>query len=483
MSLEPGRHRHSSWPLPRSSRLPGRRRHRHRARSTACWSSSSQGSPPGPARRRASPARRLRRPAPARARRDQGRHDGRDDPARRPGHLRPAGRRRCCASSPTRRCGPANAPDRPTPTAAATTACAGWSGPAALLGSVPTYALLASRYLAVTGHRRARSAPSPSPRGTGPCATRRAVDRARRSTCDGYAPVAMISTPLRVLDCARPVNGAAAVLVSDRLRSATAADLRARHGSRPPGAAPARAGRVVVRRRRPRRRRRAGQAGLRPRRHRRGRALRPVQRRHPVPARGVRLRQARQRRRRGAGRRRSRPGGPLPTNTGGGQLSGFYLQGMTPLIEAIEQLRGTGGARQVAGASTAFVGGIGGRMDHHACARSWRRRPHDRRLARSSRLALAPEHRRGRRRSHRCMPAAARGELALPFCAACDRAARTRAAGLRPLRRHRRRAGARSSRTGSCTPRPSCTGASRADRRDRALPGPRRRGRPAATGS
>jgi hypothetical protein len=59
-------------------------------------------------------------------------------------------------------------------------------------------------------------------------------------------------------------------------------------------------------------------------------------------------------------------GGTLPTNTGGGQLSGFYLQGMTPLAEALVQLRGTGGGRQVPGASTALVGGIGGRIDHHA---------------------------------------------------------------------------------------------------------------------
>jgi acetyl-CoA acetyltransferase len=59
-------------------------------------------------------------------------------------------------------------------------------------------------------------------------------------------------------------------------------------------------------------------------------------------------------------------GGALPTNTGGGQLSGFYLQGMTPLAEAVIQLRGDGAGRQVPGATTALVAGIGGRVDHHA---------------------------------------------------------------------------------------------------------------------
>ena len=41
------------------------------------------------------------------------------------------------------------------------------------------------------------------------------------------------------------------------------------------------------------------------------------------------------------------PGGDLPTNTGGGQLSSFYLWGMTPLSEAVIQVRGQGGERQV----------------------------------------------------------------------------------------------------------------------------------------
>ena len=41
------------------------------------------------------------------------------------------------------------------------------------------------------------------------------------------------------------------------------------------------------------------------------------------------------------------PGGALPTNTGGGELSSFYLWGMTPLSEGVIQGRGEGGARQV----------------------------------------------------------------------------------------------------------------------------------------
>lgn len=61
------------------------------------------------------------------------------------------------------------------------------------------------------------------------------------------------------------------------------------------------------------------------------------------------------------------PGGKLPVNTGGGHLSGFYLQGMTPLSEAVIQARGAGGARQAVRNDLILVSGNGGCLDYHAC--------------------------------------------------------------------------------------------------------------------
>jgi len=60
------------------------------------------------------------------------------------------------------------------------------------------------------------------------------------------------------------------------------------------------------------------------------------------------------------------PGGSLPTNTGGGQLSGYYMWGMTPLSEAVIQARGDGGERQVAKRDVILVSGNGGILDHHS---------------------------------------------------------------------------------------------------------------------
>jgi acetyl-CoA acetyltransferase len=60
------------------------------------------------------------------------------------------------------------------------------------------------------------------------------------------------------------------------------------------------------------------------------------------------------------------PTGKLPLNTGGGQLSGYYMWGMTPLSEAIIQARGGGGARQSAAHDIVLVSGNGGVLDHHS---------------------------------------------------------------------------------------------------------------------
>jgi acetyl-CoA acetyltransferase len=237
-----------------------------------------------------------------------------------------------------------------------------------VLGSVPTYALLASRYLAirdgcpddlcaVTCTARAWAVGNPN-----------AVARTPLTSDDYYASP-MVSSPLRILDCARPVNGGGAVVVSRDDRAAGAAH--------PP---------VYVR----------GMGQCHPMRRRR------------APGEswfGGDVRDAVDATLEMAGRRRAdidalqlydpfsvvtlclledygfcqpgeagalvregvtAPGGSQPTNTGGGQLSAFYLQGITPLAEGVIQVRGAGGERQVPGASTVFVAGIGGRIDHHA---------------------------------------------------------------------------------------------------------------------
>lgn len=51
--------------------------------------------------------------------------------------------------------------------------------------------------------------------------------------------------------------------------------------------------------------------------------------------------------------------GAIPSNTGGGQISGFYAAGFTPIIEAVKQLRGEAGATQVKNAATALTSGHG----------------------------------------------------------------------------------------------------------------------------
>jgi len=64
------------------------------------------------------------------------------------------------------------------------------------------------------------------------------------------------------------------------------------------------------------------------------------------------------------------PGGRLPVNTNGGGLSCVHpgMYGIFALIEAVRQLRGEGGDRQVAGARTALAHGNGGTLSSQATA-------------------------------------------------------------------------------------------------------------------
>jgi acetyl-CoA acetyltransferase len=62
------------------------------------------------------------------------------------------------------------------------------------------------------------------------------------------------------------------------------------------------------------------------------------------------------------------PGGSLPCNTGGGQLSSYYMWGFTPLSEGVIQARGQGGERQADEHDHVLVSGNGGVLNFHSTA-------------------------------------------------------------------------------------------------------------------
>ncbi len=49
------------------------------------------------------------------------------------------------------------------------------------------------------------------------------------------------------------------------------------------------------------------------------------------------------------------PGGRIPTNTGGGSMSGSYMQGWSQITEAVRQLRGDAGSRQIEGLNASLT--------------------------------------------------------------------------------------------------------------------------------
>ena len=67
---------------------------------------------------------------------------------------------------------------------------------------------------------------------------------------------------------------------------------------------------------------------------------------------------------------RTGPGGTLPMNTNGGGLSYCHpgMYGLLLIVEAVRQLRGECGERQVAGAEVALVHGNGGVLSSQCTA-------------------------------------------------------------------------------------------------------------------
>lgn len=67
---------------------------------------------------------------------------------------------------------------------------------------------------------------------------------------------------------------------------------------------------------------------------------------------------------------RTAPGGPVPMNTNGGGLSYAHpgMYGLLLVVEAVRQLRGEGGERQVPGAEVALVHGNGGVLSSQCTA-------------------------------------------------------------------------------------------------------------------
>lgn len=242
----------------------------------------------------------------------------------------------------------------------------GWEREIGFLGAAPAFALVAARYMTRFGAR-------PEDFGAWAIAEREWAMRNPRAflrkplSIEDYLASRPIARPLRMLDCAYPVNGAVAFIVG----KAESADQGARppvyihgmgqghagcpaFGDREPefdnGAATA--GRIAYE-----------MAGVGPA------DVSSAQFYAPFTCAGIVALENYGFCKRGEGAAfvaagNIAPGGTLPVNTGGGMLSGFYLQGATSLSEAVIQTRGEGGERQVAN-DVVLATGLGGRQEHH----------------------------------------------------------------------------------------------------------------------
>lgn len=252
--------------------------------------------------------------------------------------------------------------------ASALTGIDGWEAGYGLFGPVGAYALAARRYMAVYGVTEQHL-------GAYAVACRRWAQLNPRAflreplTMETYLASRMIVEPFRLLDCAYPVNGGAAVIVTSIDRATALA--------RPPvyvhGMGQGHAGAPAMRGYEPELAT-GGEAA--------GHSAYAMAGIHPRDVSACQFYDAFSysalvaledyglcaRGEAGAFvlEGRTAPGGTLPVNTGGGQLSGFYLQGMTPVSEAVIQARGEGGARQTARNDILLVNGSGGRLEYHA---------------------------------------------------------------------------------------------------------------------
>lgn len=238
-----------------------------------------------------------------------------------------------------------------------------------VFGAPVQYALMASRYLHETGgteHDLANVTRSNRQwAAINPAAFQRQV-----LTIDEYLATRYVSTPLRLVDCAFPVNGSAAVVVAS---SAVAAGTRAMpvvvsgrgQGHSPAGWQPASsfAGTTAARR--------AGDIAFAAAGMDRG-DVDVVEIYDPFSFVAPLLLEEYGFCESGSAwslyaTGATAPGGARPVNTGGGQTASHYLQGMTPLLEGLRQLRGEADDRQVEGVDVAFVSMCGGLLEQHSC--------------------------------------------------------------------------------------------------------------------